>query len=220
MKVPLTIRTQGGAGWSPGRAARAAARVVVRARARASRSSSRRRPRTCAACSGRSIYDDNPVIFFEHRTLYPLKGEVPDELEPIPLGKARVHREGADVTVVATGRLVPRGAAGGGGGREGGDLGRGRRPADAAPARRGDDRRLGEEDDALRHRARGGHARRLRRRARGRDPARRLRLPRRADRARRREVRAARRSRRRWSSGSSRTPPTCSRRSGGRWRGA
>jgi pyruvate dehydrogenase E1 component beta subunit len=53
-----------------------------------------------------AIYDDNPVIFFEHRTLYPIKGEVPDELEPIPLGKARVHREGTDVTVVATGRLV------------------------------------------------------------------------------------------------------------------
>ena len=45
-------------------------------------------------------------MFFEHRTLYPIKGEVPDELEPIPLGKARVHHEGEDVTVVATGRLV------------------------------------------------------------------------------------------------------------------
>ena len=53
-----------------------------------------------------AIYDDNPVVFFEHRTLYGIKGEVPDELEPIPLGKARVHREGEDVTVVATGRLV------------------------------------------------------------------------------------------------------------------
>ena len=53
-----------------------------------------------------AIYDDNPVVFFEHRTLYPLKGEVPEELEPIPLGKARIHREGEDVTVVATGRLV------------------------------------------------------------------------------------------------------------------
>ena len=54
-----------------------------------------------------SIYDDNPVIFFEHRLLYPLKGEVPDEIEPIPLGKARVMREGSDVTVVAIGRMVP-----------------------------------------------------------------------------------------------------------------
>ena len=53
-----------------------------------------------------AIHDDNPVVFFEHRTLYPLKGEVPEELEPIPLGKARVHREGTDVTVIATGRLV------------------------------------------------------------------------------------------------------------------
>src|SRR4026209_212505 len=53
-----------------------------------------------------AIYDDNPVVFFEHRTLYPITGAVPEELEPIPLGKARVHREGTDVTVVATGRLA------------------------------------------------------------------------------------------------------------------
>src|SRR5207342_3861438 len=53
-----------------------------------------------------AIYDDNPVMFFEHRTLYGIKEEVPDELEPIPLGRARVHREGEDVTVIATGRLV------------------------------------------------------------------------------------------------------------------
>jgi pyruvate dehydrogenase E1 component beta subunit len=55
-----------------------------------------------------SIYDDNPVIFFEHRLLYPVKGEVPEELEPIPLGKARVIREGSDVTVIAMGPLVHR----------------------------------------------------------------------------------------------------------------
>ncbi len=53
-----------------------------------------------------AIYDDNPVLFFEHRTLYGLKEDVPDELEPIPIGQARIHREGEDVTVVATGRLV------------------------------------------------------------------------------------------------------------------
>ena len=47
-----------------------------------------------------------PAMFFEHRTLYPVKGQVPEEIEPIELGKARVHREGEDVTVVATGRLV------------------------------------------------------------------------------------------------------------------
>src|SRR6185437_7895736 len=53
-----------------------------------------------------AIYDDNPVVFFEHRTLYPLKGNVPEKIEPIPIGKARTHREGEDVTVIATGRLV------------------------------------------------------------------------------------------------------------------
>ena len=89
-----------------------------------------------------SIYDDNPVIFFEHRLLYPVKGEVPDELEPIPLGKARVVREGTDVTVIATGPLVHRSLDGGRAGRgRGRHLGRGRRPAHAAAARRGDARR-------------------------------------------------------------------------------
>src|SRR5436190_1057332 len=58
-----------------------------------------------------SIYDDNPVIFFEHRLLYPVKEEVPEKLEPVPLGKARVVREGTDVTVIATGPLVHRSLA-------------------------------------------------------------------------------------------------------------
>jgi pyruvate/2-oxoglutarate/acetoin dehydrogenase E1 component len=53
-----------------------------------------------------AIYDDNPIVFFEHRTLYGIKGSVPEKIEPIPIGKARVHREGDDVTVIATGRLV------------------------------------------------------------------------------------------------------------------
>ena len=74
----------------------------------------------CAACSGPSIYDDNPVVFFEHRTLYGIKEDVPDELEPIPLGQARVHREGEDVTVIATGRLVHESLEGGRGGGAGG----------------------------------------------------------------------------------------------------
>ena len=105
LKVPLTVRTQGGAGWSPGaqHAQQVEAwfvhvpglKVVF--------------PSTPADVRGllwSSIYDDNPVVFFEHRTLYGIKEEVPEKLEPIPIGKARVHREGTDVTVVATGRLV------------------------------------------------------------------------------------------------------------------
>ena len=105
LKVPLTIRTQGGAGWSPG-AQHAqqleswlvhipGLKVVFAA--------------TTEDVGGlllSSIYDDNPVIFFEHNTLYGKKAEVPETIEPIPLGKARIVREGTDVTVIATGTLV------------------------------------------------------------------------------------------------------------------
>src|SRR4029078_13722415 len=105
LKVPLTIRTQGGAGWSPGapHGQHAEAWFVHVPGLKVVFAST---PADVRGLLWSAIYDDNPVIFFEHRTLYGLKGEVPDELEPIPLGKARIHREGSDVTVVATGRLV------------------------------------------------------------------------------------------------------------------
>jgi len=48
-----------------------------------------------------SIFDDDPVIFLEHRWLHNLKGEVPAGDRRVPLGKARLLREGGDVTVVA-----------------------------------------------------------------------------------------------------------------------
>jgi pyruvate/2-oxoglutarate/acetoin dehydrogenase E1 component len=47
-----------------------------------------------------SIRDDNPVVFFEHKRLYTLKGEVNGD-QPTPLGSAAVVREGADVTLVS-----------------------------------------------------------------------------------------------------------------------
>jgi pyruvate dehydrogenase E1 component beta subunit len=105
LKVPLTIRTQGGAGWSPGaqHAQQLEAWFVHVPGLKVVFAST---PEDVRGLLWSSIYDDNPVVFFEHRTLYPLKGEVPESLEPIPLGKARIHREGEDVTVVATGRLV------------------------------------------------------------------------------------------------------------------
>ncbi len=105
VKVPLTIRTQGGAGWSPGaqHAQQLEAWFVHVPGLKVVFAST---PEDVRGLLWSAIYDDNPVVFFEHRTLYPIKGEVPDELQPIPLGKARVHREGRDVTVVATGRLV------------------------------------------------------------------------------------------------------------------
>jgi pyruvate/2-oxoglutarate/acetoin dehydrogenase E1 component len=49
-----------------------------------------------------AIRDDNPVMFFEHKLLYPVKGQVPEEEYTIPFGVADVKREGKDVTIVAT----------------------------------------------------------------------------------------------------------------------
>jgi len=53
-----------------------------------------------------SIEDDDPVIFIEHKALYAIKGEVPEEPYSIPLGEADVKREGKDVTIVATAAMV------------------------------------------------------------------------------------------------------------------
>ncbi|HET7580069.1 MAG TPA: alpha-ketoacid dehydrogenase subunit beta [Bacillales bacterium] len=104
-KVPLTVRTMHGAGF------RAAAqhsqslygifthipglKVVV--------------PSTPADAKGlllSSIFDDDPVIFSEDKTLYNIKGEVPEGHYTIPLGKADIKREGDDLTIVAIGKEV------------------------------------------------------------------------------------------------------------------
>ena len=51
----------------------------------------------------------NPVLFLEHKGLYALKGEVPDDPDfTVPLGEAYVAREGSDVTIVATAMQVHR----------------------------------------------------------------------------------------------------------------
>jgi pyruvate/2-oxoglutarate/acetoin dehydrogenase E1 component len=107
LKVPLTIRTQGGAGWSPGaqHAQQLEAWLVHVPGLKVAYPST---PEDVRGLLWTSIYDDNPVVFFEHRLLYPVKGEVPEEIEPIPLGKARTIREGSDVTVIAIGPLVHR----------------------------------------------------------------------------------------------------------------
>jgi len=49
---------------------------------------------------------DDPVIIFEHKMLYKIKGPVPEEEYLIPFGKADIKREGKDVTVVTTSRMV------------------------------------------------------------------------------------------------------------------
>ena len=53
-----------------------------------------------------AIRDNDPVVFCEHKVLYTLEGEVPEESYTIPFGEANIVREGSDVTIVALGRMV------------------------------------------------------------------------------------------------------------------
>lgn len=55
-----------------------------------------------------SIFDDSPVLFFEHLKLYVTQGPVPEAAYRIPLGVAEVRRTGSDVTVVAISAMVAR----------------------------------------------------------------------------------------------------------------
>jgi pyruvate dehydrogenase E1 component beta subunit len=55
-----------------------------------------------------SIRDPDPVLFFEHKSLYAIKGEVPDGEHVTPLGQANVLRSGSDVTICALAMMVPR----------------------------------------------------------------------------------------------------------------
>jgi pyruvate dehydrogenase E1 component beta subunit len=53
-----------------------------------------------------AVRDDNPVMYLEHKALYGLAGEVPEGDYATPIGKARVAREGSDVTVISWGAMV------------------------------------------------------------------------------------------------------------------
>ncbi len=55
-----------------------------------------------------AIADPDPVIVFEHKLLYKVKGPVPEGHYTVPIGEAAVRREGRDLTIVATGIMAPR----------------------------------------------------------------------------------------------------------------
>jgi pyruvate/2-oxoglutarate/acetoin dehydrogenase E1 component len=104
-RVPLVIRTQGGAGNSlagqhsqslealyyhiPG------LKVVMPST-----------PRDAKGLLIAAIRDDDPVIFIEHKLLYMTDGEVPDDPYEIPLGQAEIKRPGTDVTLVTWSHMV------------------------------------------------------------------------------------------------------------------
>ena len=55
-----------------------------------------------------SIRDPDPVLFFEQKSMYGMKSDVPEGEHVVPLGKAAVAREGSDVTIIALAAMVPR----------------------------------------------------------------------------------------------------------------
>jgi len=105
VKLPLVIRTQGGAGT--GEAAQHSQslesffahvpglRVVLPSN-----------PYDVKGLLTTAIEDENPVMFIEHKLLYTTKGEVPEESYSIPFGKAEIKREGKDITIVALSKMV------------------------------------------------------------------------------------------------------------------
>jgi 2-oxoisovalerate dehydrogenase E1 component beta subunit len=54
-----------------------------------------------------AVRDNNPVLFLEHKFLYRrIKGEVPEDNSVVPIGKARIHREGRDVSIITYAAMV------------------------------------------------------------------------------------------------------------------
>ncbi len=65
-------------------------------------------PRDVKGLLKTAVASDNPTIFIDHVLLFDVRGEVPDDGEAIPFGKADIKRAGSDVTVVATSLMVQR----------------------------------------------------------------------------------------------------------------
>ena len=97
-----------------------------------------------------AIRDDDPVIFAEHKMLYDVAGEVPEESYAIPFGEANIAREGGDVTIVAIGRMVNTALEAADELAVVRDRGRDHRPAHHQPARHRHDPRVGGEHRAAR----------------------------------------------------------------------
>lgn len=104
-KVPMVIRTQGGAvgGWGPHHSQSLEAWLLHIPGLKVVAPSL---PADGKGLLSAAIRDDNPVVFIEHRGLYFARGEAPDEEYILPLGSATVRRSGADVTLLAYSNMV------------------------------------------------------------------------------------------------------------------
>ncbi len=104
-KVPLVIRTEGGAGRTLGAHHSQSLeswflhipglKVVMPAT-----------PYDAKGLLKSAIREDNPILFIEHKMLYNVKGQVPEEEYLLPIGKAEIKRAGKDVTIIAYSRML------------------------------------------------------------------------------------------------------------------
>jgi len=100
MRVPLVVRMIVGRGWGQGPQHSQALHAWF-AHVPGLRVVMPTTPHDAKGLLISSIEDDNPVIVIEHRWLYNISGPVPDGMYRVPIGRARVMREGTDVTIVA-----------------------------------------------------------------------------------------------------------------------
>ena len=105
VKVPITIRAIIGRGWGSG-AQHSQSLQALFCHVPGLKVVMPATPYDAKGLLLSSIYDNNPVIFIEHRWLYGHVGHVPEGDYRVPLGKALIRREGADVTIVATSLMV------------------------------------------------------------------------------------------------------------------
>jgi pyruvate dehydrogenase E1 component beta subunit len=105
VKVPMVLRASYGAGTSSG-ATHSESLYSIFAHMPGMKVVLPSNPYDAKGLLITAIRDDNPVVFMEHRLLSRTKGPVPEEPYTVPFGVANLVREGSDVTVVATGRMV------------------------------------------------------------------------------------------------------------------
>jgi pyruvate/2-oxoglutarate/acetoin dehydrogenase E1 component len=103
--LPLVIRTQGGAGT--GEAAQHSQSLeTIFVHVPGFKVVMPSDPYEVKGLLNTAIEDDNPVMFIEHKLLYSMKGDVPEDYYAIPFGEAAVRREGTDVTVIGVSKMV------------------------------------------------------------------------------------------------------------------
>jgi pyruvate dehydrogenase E1 component beta subunit len=104
-RVPLVIRTPGGGGQQLG-ATHSQNIELYYAFVPGMKVVAPATPADAKALLRAAIRDDDPVLVLENLALYNTTGEVPEELEPVEIGRAAVTRQGRDITVVAYSRMA------------------------------------------------------------------------------------------------------------------